>query len=352
MTRPHPSAPVYVKLLLAILSVVLFLGVAELALRLLDANFYYKNQFVPVNRDIDFPEVYKRDPDLFWRFRPNMTTHSRQFSYLDYHINSLGMRGNEITNPKRGYRILALGNSCTFGWGVPQQNIWSVGLQQLLQNRIPGRVFEVANAGVPGYSSFQGKLYFKELLSLKPDMVLIMFAWNDHAPAGKGICDVDQRMPNRAVLWLQNMFGELKLYQLMRKLILTATEKQEQVPLDRLTGPRRVPLDQFSDNLKEIIQTARSNGVVPILIVPPIASLNNYFATGTVSDLHSLHATYQAEIRRVGQYYKVPVVDLQSTFDKFNELYDDAKGDCTHFNAKGHVVAAESVADVVSAQLQ
>ncbi len=51
-------------------------------LRLLDLDLYSKSKAFPLNRDIDFPEIYQKDADLFWRFRPDFDTKSEQFSYL------------------------------------------------------------------------------------------------------------------------------------------------------------------------------------------------------------------------------------------------------------------------------
>jgi len=111
--------PIYVKLLASLISLLIFLFASELALIALETDLYCKNQFFPVNRDIDFTEVYKKDCDLFWRFRENKHISSSRFSYIDYHINSSGFRGPEIQEDKPELRVLALGNSCTFGWSVP-----------------------------------------------------------------------------------------------------------------------------------------------------------------------------------------------------------------------------------------
>ena len=57
--------------------------------------------------------------------------------------NSLGLRGPEIDSPKKHLRVLCLGDSVTFGWGVEEQNAYPALLQQKI-------MAEVINAGVPG----------------------------------------------------------------------------------------------------------------------------------------------------------------------------------------------------------
>jgi len=348
MSTPHSRPSTAIKLLVAVGSIVLFLLLSELVLAWLQPDLYQRNQFFPSNRDIDFPEVYQRDSRLFWKFRPGITTTSKLFSNLSYHINSLGMRGPEIEKPKRGYRIIALGNSCTFGWGVSYDQTWTHQLQIILNDRLPGRDIEVINAGVPGYSSEQGKRYLSDkLLGLKPDMVLIMFGFNDHYPAGRGITDSEQKLSNSVLIGAQNLLARLRLYRLVRKLFLSATHDETPYRLDNVSGVKRVPRAEFFENLREMVDTARAHHVQPVLLLAPVASLDIYFG-GATSNFHRLHEIYQQETIRAAQYEKAPLVNLQEAFDEHTDLFDDAEGDPIHFNAKGQLVAAEAVADVVT----
>lgn len=333
---------------LGLVSVIIFVSLAELVVRSIDLDLYYKTEAFPLNRDIDFPEVYKRDAQLFWRFRKGITTESKQFSDLTYLINAHGLRGPELTTENNGLRLLALGNSCTFGWGIAWKNTWTQLLQSGAQKFLPAGSIEVLNAGVPGYSSHQGKIYFAdELIKLKPDMVLIMFGWNDHFVAGGSIRDSQQKMAGGIVLWFQNTLNRLHSYRYLRKLILSSTAKGQPARLDDTESTRRVTADEFYDNLKEIIATARQNDIEPILLVPPAASVENYFGGG-YSPLHVLHQRYQEQVRKAAVYLQTPIVDLQSVFDVHRNLFDDAEADPIHFNEKGHRVAAKAIAEVIA----
>lgn len=337
----------YAKLLLSLVSIIVFVIVCELLLRLIDPELQYKNQFFPLNRDIDFPEFYKKDKELFWKLRENQTIGSRWFSDISYQINSLGLRGSEIKKEKTCIRILALGNSCTFGWGTSYEECWTRRLEERLNRSHLAKTVEVINAGVPGYSSFQGKVLIKKLATLQPDMVLIMYGWNDHWRAGKGISDAEQTLPPEIVIELQNTLSRLMLYKLMRKVTLSLTEDTTFVRMDDISGRRRVSPEEFSENLKEIIRLAKEFGAVPILVVPPIASLEIYFPE-TQSNFHMLHKRYQDLIIKVAEYQGVPMVNLQESFESHNDLYNDARGDPIHFNKKGHQVAAETIAEAIA----
>jgi len=341
--------PIYVKILVSFVSLMVFLFVAEFSLRAMDSDLYYKNQFFPVNRDIDFTEVYKKDCDLFWRFRENKNISSRRFSHIDYQINSYGIRGPEISKDKSDIRILALGNSCTFGWGIPYKQTWVSSLQNFIGTRTDNSV-DVICAGVPGYSSHQGKIFFeKELLNLDPDIVLIMFGWNDQWVAGQGITDAAQETPSELIICIHNLLSPFKIYQAVRKIVLKVFENEKEVRLDAIGPQNRVNIDQFYMNLRSIVKTAKKNNIEPILLIPPVASLEIYFDED-VSVLHTKHENYQNEIRRLGFKEQIPVVDLQSVFDNYNDLFDDAQGDPVHFNARGHLVAARAIDTIITPQ--
>ena len=346
--------PLYLKLIFSCLFLFLFIGLTEFALHIIDPDLYYKNQFFPINRDIDFPDVYKKDADLFWRFRPGQTINSESFSDITYHINSQGMRGAEIDKSKKDIRILAVGNSCTFGWGVEDDSIWTTRLARELQSEFPTKDIEVINCGVPGYSSYQGKIYFeKELLKLKPDIVIIMFGWNDQWTAGKNISDHEQEKPNAFILKLQNIFSHLKIYQLARKILLSTTEKQQQISLDQIGGKKRVPLQQFEENLRTIIRLCKDNRITPILMVPPVASLENYFpGQFSISHFHEQHKRYQDKITATAKYEGIEFVDHQPAFDRYTDLFSNPADDPIHFNSKGHAVFYLPVKESIQAIIQ
>ncbi len=99
-----------------------------------------------------------------------------------YRINSLGMRGAEasLDKPADTFRILVLGDSVAFGWGLEEQDTLSSQLQQLLDSSGTGKHFEVWNAGVPGYATWQELSYLVEKGdALHPDLVLVPFLFND-----------------------------------------------------------------------------------------------------------------------------------------------------------------------------
>ena len=100
-------------------------------------------------------------------------------------INSMGLRNDEISlaKPDGVVRILMLGDSVTFGWGVLQNDTVAAKLQELL-NATPGATsIEVINSGVGNYNTVQEITYFLSRgIELDPDIVVLNYFINDAEP--------------------------------------------------------------------------------------------------------------------------------------------------------------------------
>jgi hypothetical protein len=105
-----------------------------------------------VARDHAFPflNIYEADPTFGVRLSPSTTTatRSREGRVTDVRTNALGFRGAEWTPaessaPVAG-RVMLLGDSQVFGYGVDEPDALAVRLQSQL-----GEGYEVLNAGVP-----------------------------------------------------------------------------------------------------------------------------------------------------------------------------------------------------------
>lgn len=89
------------------------------------------------------------------------------------HINSLGFRDREftLTHPNV-QRVVALGDSMTWGWGVEQEAAWPKVLERTLL--AGGIAVEVANLGKPGGSPLDyADIAERALPVLKPDLTVI-----------------------------------------------------------------------------------------------------------------------------------------------------------------------------------
>jgi lysophospholipase L1-like esterase len=121
------------------------------------------------------------DPHLGWRGRPNLECVLNEGHFrISISQNSRGFRDVErpVGKPPGTKRILCLGDSFTWGWGVEQDEIYTTVLGRRYAEA--GTSVEVLNAGVGGYSTDQLLLYLeREGFSYSPDSVVYQAAWND-----------------------------------------------------------------------------------------------------------------------------------------------------------------------------
>jgi lysophospholipase L1-like esterase len=177
----------FLRLLLLGCSVLVSLALAEIAVRLVRPQ--------PV-MTISGP-LYVPDPPRRYRLRPGFvgTVGNRVEFETRVAIDREGMRGAE-TGPRepgtlRGsLRILALGDSFTFGVGAEAGETYPARLQEILRAR--GLRAEVLNAGVPGYGVPDEAAWFARWgKPLAPDVVLVtVFIGNDLQDAAPGAAKV------------------------------------------------------------------------------------------------------------------------------------------------------------------
>jgi hypothetical protein len=101
--------------------------------------------------------------------------------------NSHGLRDREYpeAKPQDVYRIVMLGDSTTLGWGVPEEQTVAKVLERELNRAaaVPGRRFEVLNAGVGNYGTVQELAHYQTYDRVfHPDMVILQYFINDPEP--------------------------------------------------------------------------------------------------------------------------------------------------------------------------
>jgi len=112
----------------------------------------------------------------------------------DVKINSQGLRDFEYPLEKAPgtYRVMLLGDSTTFGWGVEQKDTAAKFLERKLNGHLPPgyNKVEVINAGVGNYDTVQEVTYYETRgRAFHPDLVVLVFFINDPEPVpteGKG----------------------------------------------------------------------------------------------------------------------------------------------------------------------
>ena len=134
--------------------------------------------------------LYTPDPPRRYRLQPGFQ--GRITNRVEYDtpisINKAGLRGPEVGPGGTGtFRVLALGDSFTFGVGASQEESYPARLQEILRSR--GTDAQVLNAGAPGFGVPDAVAWYQRWgRPLNPDaIVLAVFVGNDLQDAAPGI---------------------------------------------------------------------------------------------------------------------------------------------------------------------
>lgn len=172
-------------LIIVPLSLILAILIAEWVIRFAQPQLTYSQA-----KSVSLKVTSKSDlipSDL----KPNHETihigNTHEFSY-PIKINSLGYRMKEFTikKPPDEYRILMLGDSMTFGYGVEQEYNIPSKLEEklnraLLENSLNGKKVQIINAGFTGGKAPDTYyLYLAKIgLELEPDLVIVNYFLNN-----------------------------------------------------------------------------------------------------------------------------------------------------------------------------
>jgi lysophospholipase L1-like esterase len=269
-----------------------FFGTIELGLRLLGPPRVVRPRILlrQLDVDIDFPFM-QPDADTFWSPVPGF---EGEFLEKRVTINALGLRGPELAGrkPAGRRRILCLGDSVTFGYGVSDEDTYAAQLGKLLADR----GYEVVNGGVTGYTSHQVLARLEKLLPVvDPDLVTVLIGWNDGNL--RPMTDREYARRLRQVMAVEGVFDHLYSYRYLRSLYGRATLRAARL---EWTTPR-VPAEQYRENLRRLVDAARPRGVrVAFLALPhrkaPGAKLPTF--------------TYMPDVENVAREREVPVLDV------------------------------------------
>jgi lysophospholipase L1-like esterase len=228
--------------------------------------------------------------------------------------------------------VLTIGDSNTLGW-IGEDVHWPRFLGEALRSR--GLAVRVANGGVWGHSSFQGRARLDELLRLEPDVVTISFGAND---AHRAIVPDAEYVARRAR-------AELALHRLgIGQVVLAALDRFDGGGGEPEALVARVGLEAYRDNLRAMCAAARAAGARCVLLTrcfvgePPHPLWWKAFAP-----------RYVEATREVAAELGVPLVDLHAEFAGRPEWFQDE----SHFTEAGHrraaAIVAARIADVLDA---
>jgi lysophospholipase L1-like esterase len=271
------------------------------------------------------------DPVLFWRPVAHGPFNAQRF------------KGPiaQIPKPADVIRVMCYGDSLTDG---PPKGGWPTWLRIVLNRQppVPGRRFEVLNAGVVGYSSHQGLLRFlQEVDTYQPDLLLVSFGWNDPAEAA-GQPDKSFQPPPWPVVLCQRALIRYRAY-LVLMYYTRGLRPPPATAVDGASHPR-VSLEDYLANLDRFREEAQARGISIVFLtrahkLAPAVLRQNPTWRGIVPD-------YNAALVDWARRRDVSLIDVQGHFAQLsNTLFSD---EC-HFTPEGYRRMAELVLDRLQA---
>lgn len=353
------------RLLLLGASVLLCLAVTEATLR-------------AITRYPPSPSAYVEDFELGKRLLPGFEG-KHHGSWVS--INRHGMRDREhpLERPDGTLRILALGDSWTFGVAVKQDQTWPKQLEAALAERVGSGAgaprFEVINTGVSGYETYNEALYYqRDLGRFEHDLVLVgMYPVNDvdakheRYARRRRLHDLSpllyaaSRLPRQLMLvqyyeyWRENRKQQRRA---AHYAATTRTGREPRVDADGGFAPGEIDWTQLytddysgwrmmQESLASIGRTARANGVRgAVLLFPDIRDLARY--------ARYCHPRVEPRIARAVEDAGLVLIDLLPDFAPWQgregEIALKGRAGSTHPNARGYGLIGRAVARELEAR--
>ncbi len=301
---------------------------------------------------------------IWTKLKPNVDVHALnpydEFGLakgVTFHFSSNGdgFRGRAFEPKRPGViRIVCIGDSSTFGWGVDDEYTYPTLLEARV-HRAGGPDVEVFNLGIPGFTSRHGLGVLRHYaLDLEPDIFVFSFGAND---ARRVLRPVDGVLSQDDGWRGTVRFAALRLrtYQLVRKMVFALSDptarrvdEQELVPA--------VSDTQYVANLKAMARIARAHGGRSVFLAvcaqPPMVQQMRDVAEAIqapmvdaftlfvqhVDDLKA-HRQYADEVRHYENIYG------RETMEKQWRLYVTTDG--CHPNRAGMSLIADALAEAI-----
>lgn len=182
------------RVVVVLMSVALVLGVAEIALRLVESQGGSGGTLDEqlLRSDAEEPGAgtgrfsllglvrASAIEDVVYELKPNL---NGRFKDATLRTNSAGLKESTdygVAKPAGVFRIVGLGDSVMFGWGVDQGSSYLDVLESRFASESRARSVEVINCAVPGYNTtMEVALLEHRCLTYDPDLILVHFVGND-----------------------------------------------------------------------------------------------------------------------------------------------------------------------------
>jgi hypothetical protein len=234
------------------------------------------------------------------------------------------------------FRIIALGDSFTFGPEMHQEDAYPARLERLL-NQIDDHVhFTVLNFGTPGYSTVQEfQLLKKTYKSVKPDLVLLQITLND--PEQTPYRVTHPYLDNHGKVRLTSpIFSYLHSFKLITERIINTQTRSDYIEYyaDLFNNP--ATFDRFKGAIHHISRLLSENDIKLATVIFPLFSHPLDKSYPFIEHHRKIHGILEAE--------QIPYLDLLHRFRGMEpSRLQVLPGMDSHPNEIAHRIAADTM---------
>jgi hypothetical protein len=279
-----------------------------------------------------YSRTVRSDPRFAYLNPPNMRD---TFEGVEVSTNSEGLRGPEFASskPPGVFRVVMLGDSVVFGWGVPYPQTFPARLQEVWTRA--GVDAEVISAGACSWNTRTEYEFLKaKALAYQPDLLVLVIVDNDDEVKREGHTGI----PRAALEVKSDRSGTRNAWEDARRFLLRHSHLAANVALvfEMLGGRERSRAEierspGWQDArlaLDGIVELCRANGIELVVYLFPSPR-------GPGSGVLPL---YEARLGALG----VPASWLPAALVASNGLYRNSIAD-PHPNARGHALIAAAI---------
>jgi tetratricopeptide (TPR) repeat protein len=253
--------------IISLLLPVILLGLVELGLRI--AGYAEDDPvFITVSGSDD--KLMVLNPDLTKRY-------FKGAAFVPHSINDVFAK----TKDPNTFRIMILGESSAAGFPFEPNGSFSRFLTQRFSILYPNKKFEIVNLGIAAINSYAIIDILDDVISQKPDLVLIYTGHNEYYGALGAASMTNTFSSPGMTRFIRNM-GKLRVIRLISSIFSGESQSQNAPGLmESLAKDKLIPIDsdlyqagidQFEHNLNQILENLKENNI-PVIIGTLVSNL-------------------------------------------------------------------------------
>jgi len=280
-------------------------------------NFEYKEIFtggflIKDSIKSDYPLLNELVFDDVLCERVNLENELMEFHDYEY----------SIDKSNNTFRIIALGDSMTYGWGVRTNESWPKQLERKL-NRLYTTNYEVLNFGVPGASIEEKVRVFKECAILyNPDMVILQFFIND----GRNMTRIRENARN---MYEEYKLGIRELPEELEDLNLTEDGVKKLFSLIAIQ-------EEYRKSLEKLFEENWENVEIPLLDLVNITKSMNIDLIVFAFDRSQQQAS---SLEKLSKEYNFTFLDLR----EYIRSEENIRLSDGHLNSRGYDIISDKI---------